>query len=85
LSLLIFAPKCNLAHCPNFGVHYIEALAVCWVFPGKSIQIDAPCLDCGDPMRIVVRDGVIESQSPNEIQGYIDIPLKHWAKDWPYT
>jgi len=27
LVLLIFAPKCNLTHCPNFGVHYKTPLA----------------------------------------------------------
>jgi len=36
-------------------------------------------------MRVVVRDGVIESQSPTSIHGYIDILLKNWAKDWPFT
>jgi len=24
LVLLFFAPKCNLAHCPNFGVHHTD-------------------------------------------------------------
>lgn len=36
-------------------------------------------------MRIVVRDGIIEENSPDNIHGYVDIPIKKWAKDWPYT
>jgi len=34
-------------------------------------------------MHITVRDGAIESQSPAEIHGYVDIPIREWAKDWP--
>ncbi len=62
-----------------------EALAVCWLFPGKTITVDAPCLDCGEPMRIQVKDGVIESEEPGGIYGYIDIPPKDWRKNLPYS
>ena len=27
-----------------------EAMAVRWLFPGSTVRIDAPCLDCGEPM-----------------------------------
>jgi len=50
-----------------------------------AIQIDAPCLDCGEYMQVVVRYGVIEAQNPDSIRGYVDIPLGKWAMDWPYT
>lgn len=33
----------------------------------------------------MVRDGVIESQSQAGISGYVSIPLRDWAKDWPFT
>lgn len=36
-------------------------------------------------MRVTVRGGTIESQSPMGIQGYVSIPLREWAKDWNYT
>jgi len=49
------------------------------------VQIDAPCLDSGEPMKIIVRDGVIEHEAPAGIHGYIDIPLSQWTKNWPYT
>jgi len=47
---------------------------------GKAVQIDAPCLNCGESMKIVVRDGIIENETPIGIHGYIDIPLRQWAK-----
>ncbi len=41
MDLLFFAPKCNLTHCPNFGVHYkfIEA--------GKLEQITKELIGAG--------------------------------------
>jgi len=68
-----------------FGQCGLESLAACWVFPGKSVQIDSPCLDCGAPLRVVVRDGVIENRDPEEIVLYVDLPISLWSKDWPYT
>ncbi len=68
-----------------FGQCGLESLALCWVFPGKSVQIDAPCLDCGEQLRVVVRDGVIEDRDPDGIVAYVDIPFSQWSKDWPFT
>jgi len=62
-----------------------EAPAVCWLFPGKTIQIDAPCLDCGEPLRLAVRDGVIESQEPAGIYSYVDLPWREWKRNWAYA
>jgi hypothetical protein len=47
-----------------------EALAVRWLFPGKTVQIDAPCLDCGDPVRVVMRDEDVLAVEPESIVGY---------------
>jgi Alkylmercury lyase len=47
-----------------------EALAVRWLFPGKLVRVDAPCLDCGDSMSIEMRDDEILSVSPPTIVGY---------------
>jgi len=52
---------------------------------GKAVQIDAPCLNCGESMKIVVRDGIIENETSIGIHEYIDIPLRQWAKNWPFT
>jgi len=34
-------------------------------------------------MQVTVRDGVIHRASPDGIVGYIDIPIRNWAKNWP--
>lgn len=63
----------------------VEAMALCWLFPDKSVQIDSPCLDCGESLRVVVRDGVIESRDPDGIVVYVELPLNRWSRDWPLT
>ena len=68
-----------------FGQCGFESLALTWVFPGKAVQIDSTCLDCGEALRVVVRDGVIEVREPDWIVGYVDIPFGRWSKDWPFT
>jgi hypothetical protein len=68
-----------------FGQCGFESLAATWVFPRRALQIDAPCLDCGEPLQVVLRDGVIERHEPDEIVGYIELPLARWASDWPFT
>lgn len=68
-----------------FGQCGFESLALCWVFPGRTVQIDSPCLDCGEPVRIAVRDGVIERRVPEEIVCYVDLPIREWSRDWPFT
>ncbi len=47
-----------------------EALAIRWLFPGKLVRVDAPCLDCGEAMSIETRDDEILSVSPPTIVGY---------------
>ena len=34
-----------------------EATSVTWLFPGETVRVDAPCLDCGDPVTVEMRDG----------------------------
>ena len=52
-----------------------EALAVRWLFPGKTVRMDAPCLDCGEPMAIVMRDEQVLSVEPDTIVGYSVTPI----------
>jgi len=47
--------------------------------------MDAPCLDCGEPLRLAVRDGVIESQEPAGIYSYVDLPWREWKRNWAYA
>lgn len=68
-----------------FGQCGFEALAASWLFPGKEVRIDAPCLDCGEPIRIAVRDGVVEQADPAGIVSYVEVPFARWSRDWPFT
>jgi hypothetical protein len=63
----------------------LESLAICWLFPGEEIRIDTTCLDCGEPISVAIRDGVIQGQDPPRIYGYVDIPFRDWSQNWPYT
>ena len=44
-------------------------LAVRWLFPGKTVHVDAPCLDCGEPIAIEMRDEQLLSTHPEGIVG----------------
>ncbi len=52
-----------------------EALAVHWLFPGKAVRIDAPCLDCGEPITVEMRDGRLRSLAPAGVVGYTHSPI----------
>ena len=62
-----------------------EALAVCWLFPGKDVTIEAPCLDCGEALRVVVREGRIVSAEPPTIYAFVDIPFREWRPNLAYS
>ena len=63
----------------------LESLAITWLFPGKRVTVEAPCLDCGEPIALSIRDGVIEEAEPREIAFYVDIPIKKWYGNLPFT
>jgi hypothetical protein len=68
-----------------FGQCGLESLATTWVFPGQRVAIDAPCLECGEPVHVEVRDGVIERADPREIAFYVDVPVRKWYGDLPFA
>lgn len=41
-----------------------------WLFPGKEIRIDAPCLDCGEPIVVRMRDEEILEVNPPAAVGH---------------
>ena len=47
-----------------------EALACRWLFPGRTVTVDAPSLLGGDPLQIVMRDEEITSIDPPTMVGY---------------
>lgn len=68
-----------------FGQWGFESLAVSWLFQGKIVQIDAPCLDCGSPIRVEMKDGTVLNAEPAGIVGYTSVPFKDWFIDLPYA
>jgi len=63
----------------------LEAMAMTWLFPGKTMQVDSPCLDCGDPIRVRLRDGGIEEISPDSACLYFNIPYRKWSDNLPFS
>jgi hypothetical protein len=55
-----------------------ETLAVSWLFPGATVTIDAPCRDCGEPLRLDMQDGRILAADPPEMVAFVDVPFRQW-------
>jgi hypothetical protein len=49
-----------------------EATAVTWLSPGATVRIEAPCLDCGDSIRVEMRDGRLVTVDPPGIVGHLN-------------
>lgn len=47
-----------------------EALAVRWLVPGSTVRIDAPCLCCGAPIVVEMRDEELLTVDPPDVVGY---------------
>ncbi|MBT3256991.1 MAG: hypothetical protein HN366_11105 [Deltaproteobacteria bacterium] len=60
-------------------------MAVSWNFPGKLVRIEAPCLDCGEPMVVEMRDGETLKIEPERLVGYMSVPTWKWHEDWAYS
>ena len=48
-----------------------EATSATWLFPGRTVRVDAPCLDCGDPVTVEMRDGRITWVDPPTVVGHL--------------
>jgi hypothetical protein len=40
-----------------------------------------PCLDCGFPMEVQIRDGEIIKAEPQELLAYVAVPFWKWFED----
>jgi hypothetical protein len=49
-----------------------EATSVTWLFPGQTVRVEAPCLDCGDPVVIEMRDGEFTRVDPQTVVGHLN-------------
>ena len=61
-----------------------EALACRWLFPGRTVTVDAPCLLGGEPLRIEMRDEEITSVDPPTMVGYTRSPVGGDAANRPF-
>ncbi|MCP3855612.1 MAG: hypothetical protein GY745_15080 [Actinomycetia bacterium] len=61
-----------------------EALACGWLFPGKTVRVDAPCLVGDDPLRVEMRDGELLLVDPDTIVGYTRSPVGGDAANRPF-
>ena len=48
-----------------------EATSATWLFPGEAVRVDAPCLDCGEPVTVEMRDGEITRVEPPGVVGHL--------------
>jgi len=62
-----------------------ESLAMCWLFPGKRVEVDALCLHSGAPLRVAMRDGEVLSAEPESIFGYAGVPFAKWRANLPFS
>jgi hypothetical protein len=58
---------------------------VSWLFPDRQLSIEAPCLDCGEPIRMTVTNGEIQDVTPGSAVVHVNVPLLEWRDNWPYT
>jgi hypothetical protein len=63
----------------------LESLAISWLFPGKAVEIEAPCLCSGDMLHVAMRDGVIECEEPAGLCLYFNIPYRKWRDNLTFA
>ena len=56
-----------------------------WLYPGKTVQVDSVCLDCGEPVQVKVKDGKFESRDPEGLIGFVALPFTRWFFNVPYA
>jgi hypothetical protein len=50
------------------------------------VTIDSPCLDCGEPLRVEIRDGIImNEQETTGYKTYVSVPFWKWFEDSSYA
>jgi hypothetical protein len=49
-----------------------EATSVTWLFPGATVRVEAPCLDCGERVVVEMRDGRLVTIDPPSIVGHLN-------------
>lgn len=60
-----------------------EALAIRWLVPGRDVRVEAPCLCCGDPIVVSMRDADY-TVDPTEAVGYTSAQVGGDAASRPF-
>ena len=55
-----------------------------WHFPGKTVRVACPCIDCGEPIVIEMRDEELISVEPEGVVGYASGQIGGPPEDRPY-
>ena len=55
-----------------------------WHFTGQTVRVEAPCLDCGEPIVIEMRDEEIVSVEPESVVGYTYGQIGGSPEDRPF-
>ena len=53
--------------------------------PGKTVRVEAPCLDCGLAIRVDIKDGVLLRVEPEGVTGFVAVPMWKWYENLPYS
>ena len=62
-----------------------EALAACWLFPGRVVTVRAPGLDGGAAAWVELRDGKLLRSSDPVLVAYVDLHFADWPKNRAYA
>jgi Alkylmercury lyase len=60
-----------------YGQCGLQSLGVRWLFPDQEVSVETPCLDCGNPVRVRMRNDTILEVDPGSAVGYQPSP---WAR-----
>ena len=68
-----------------FAACGLEALGITFMFPGKRVEIDAYCRDCGDSIRLAMKDGEMLEQEPPDLVAHVGVPVARWFEDLAFA
>ncbi len=68
-----------------FAVCGPEALSITFMFPGKRVEIDAYCRDCGDSIRLAMKDEGVLEQEPPDLVAHLGVPVVRWFEDLAFA
>ena len=55
-----------------------------WLFPGKAVRVEAPCLDCGESLVVEMQDEQVLLVEPDTMVGYAYSPVGGSAETRPF-